>query len=90
MQSKIGKNFADMEKLHYPLHIEEDLRFFTIGYTKPFKSKAAEVYANVINLNQNPDTSPELKIFFQDWQNRITRNGELIIDIFDFNYEVIC
>lgn len=62
---------------------------FTIGYTKPFKNKTEGVYANVINLNQNRQTSPELRKTFQDWQNRITNNGATPIDITQFQYEVI-
>lgn len=62
---------------------------FTIGYTKPYKNKENEEFANVINLNQNRQTSRERKRVFQDWQNIITHNGTIQIDIVDFRYEVI-
>jgi len=62
---------------------------FTIGYTKPYKNIDAGLFANVINLNQNRQTSRERQVAFQEWQNRITHKGTIEVDILDFTYEVL-
>jgi hypothetical protein len=62
---------------------------FTIGYTKPYKNKEARVFANVINLNQNRQASLERQRVFQEWQNRVTYNGTIQVDIIVFTYEVL-
>lgn len=62
---------------------------FTIGYTKPYKNKEDGIFANILNLNQNRQTSSGRKRDFREWQNRITQMGTVEIDIINFTYEII-
>ena len=59
-----------------------ELKDFTIGYTKPYKNKQEGVFANVINLNQFGPANN--KIAFKEWQDPITMNGTIEIDILNF------
>jgi hypothetical protein len=62
---------------------------FTIGYTKPYKDKAAGVFANVINLNQNRNTCRIQRSAFQEWQNIVSNNGTISVDIENLTYSVL-
>jgi hypothetical protein len=62
---------------------------FRIGYTRPYKDIAAGVFANVINLNQNRNTCRIRQSNFQEWQNLVTHNGTMAVDIINFTYTII-
>jgi hypothetical protein len=69
------------------INYEGETKEFIIGYTKPYTNKALNVFANLINLNQNGD--PGDKLEFNEWQKSVTRNKNLIVDIFDFQYSLL-
>ncbi|MDF0692690.1 hypothetical protein [Aquirufa ecclesiirivi] len=60
---------------------------FTIGYTKPYNDIENGIFAKLINLNQF-GTKGE-KLAFNEWQNYITQNGIVEIDIWEFQYDII-
>jgi phosphoribosyl-dephospho-CoA transferase len=60
---------------------------FITGYTKPYNNKIEGVFANLVNINQYGDKN--LKKIFNEWQDKITINGTLEIDIFDFEFQII-
>lgn len=64
-----------------------EFKDFTLGYTKPYLNVQEGIFANVINLNQYGPAND--KTAFKEWQDPITMNGTIEIDILDFKYNVI-
>lgn len=73
--------------LKITIQFKGNSKIFTIGYTKPYINKNDSVFANLINLNQYGDKTA--KDIFNEWQNGITKSGQLTIDIYDFEFEII-
>ncbi|GAA4149414.1 hypothetical protein GCM10022217_01270 [Chryseobacterium ginsenosidimutans] len=80
-------NFEHYGFLKLKINYEGEIKEFSIGYTKPFQNKELNIFANLINLNQNGDSGDKLK--FNEWQKSITGNKTVVIDIFDFKFTIL-
>lgn len=73
--------------LNLQFFYDGQMKQFTIGYTKPYKDRANQIFAKVINLNQFG--TQEEKLHFNEWQGQVTHNGMIEIDIWEFQFQVL-